>query len=105
MKVMTRKRYSMAFKVAAVQRSINSPFTVKSVAEGLELSPKQLSKWRNQLTRKSKPSKSEITNQGPEKSYHALERENRELKKRLERMELEAEILKKATEYFDKKLK
>lgn len=105
MKLITKRRYTMAFKVAAVQKSIDSPFTVKSVADGLGIHPKLLTKWRMQLTRKPKSSDKKVTNQGPEKSYLELERENRDLRKRLERMELEADILKKANEYFDKKLK
>jgi len=105
MKIETRKQYSMAFKVAAVQKSINSPFTVKSVAEGLNIRPQLLTKWRGLLVTKAKPSAIVVENSGPDKSYADLEQENRELKKRLERAELESTILKKAKEYFDKKLR
>ncbi len=105
MKVKTKRQYSMAFKVAAVQKSIDSPYTVKSIAEGLDIHPKLLTKWRMQLVNKSSRSEKAIENLGPSKSYSELEQENRELRKRLERSEMESAILKKAKEYFDKKLK
>ena len=105
MKVRSNRQYSIEFKVAAVQRSIDSPFTVKSVAEDLGISPRLLTKWRMKLTKKTAKATQKVSNKGPDKSYAELEKENRSLKKRLERAELEAEILKKAKEYFDKKLK
>ncbi|GEN26351.1 hypothetical protein HCU01_43000 [Halomonas cupida] len=41
-----------------------------------------------------------VPNQGASKSLADLERENRQLRKQLERKELEIDILKKAEEYF-----
>ena len=105
MKVKPKQQHSVAFKVAAVQKSINSPYTVKSVAEGLNIHPQLLTKWRKLLVITTKSSAAAVENSGPDKSYAALEKENRELKKRLDRAELESEILKKAKEYFDRKLK
>lgn len=105
MKVKIKRQHSMAFKVAAVQKSIHTPFTVKSIAEGLDIHPKLLTKWRMQLVNQSRPSTKAVENIGPDKSYAELEKENKALRKRLKRAELESEILKKAKEYFDKKLK
>jgi transposase len=99
MQVKQRQRYSLEFKVRAVQESINSPETVRAVADKLGVSPKTLEHWRSQMTKKPKPL---VTNKGPEKSYAELERENRRLKKQLEKAELKNDILKKANEYFDK---
>lgn len=100
MKVKTLRQYSDEFKKQAVQQSLNSPDTVKSVAESLGISPILLSKWRCQMTSKVKASQS-IPNQGPEKSIAQLEKEIRSLKKRLEIAEMENEILKEAKAYFD----
>ncbi|RTR34112.1 IS3 family transposase, partial [Shewanella canadensis] len=78
----------------AVQQSLNSPDTVIATAVKLGLNPKLLTKWRAHLT-SSKHSKKPIPNQGPDKSITALEREIRELRKKLERAELENDIPKK----------
>lgn len=99
MKVQTRRQYTLEYKQWAVQESINSPQTVSEVAARLGISRKTLESWRAKMTKGKKPS---VQNEGPEQSYAELERENRRLKKQLERSELKNEILKKANEYFDK---
>ncbi|ABV35084.1 transposase IS3/IS911 [Shewanella sediminis HAW-EB3] len=101
MKIRSQRVHTEAFKLAAVQQSLNSPDTVKALAGKLGIHPALLSKWRAQLTSKKHTSKP-IDNIGPNKSLTELEREIRELKKRLERAELENDILKKAKEFFDK---
>ncbi len=105
MKINIRRKHSMAFKRAAVKQSIQSPDTLVSISKQLGISPVLLSRWRNELTKPTQSNEPIIENNGPEKSYGALEAENRRLRKALERAELEAEILKKAKEYFDKNLK
>ena len=106
MKVNRKRNHTTEFKLAAVQRSIDSPSTVNSVAQELGIHPKLLSRWRCELTRKTKKYEDAwVSNEGPQRSTAELERENRDLKRRLERAELEAEILKKAQQYFDKRLK
>lgn len=106
MRVQRKRKHSLEYRIAAVQKSIDSPDTVNSVAKALEIHPALLSRWRCQLTRKPKQNEeAPVANEGPERSKAELERENRDLKRRLERAELEAEILKKAQQYFDKKLK
>ena len=57
------------------------------------------------MTRKADTPDTSLENQGPDKSYADLLRENARLKKQLARAEMEAEILKKAKAYFDKKPK
>lgn len=99
MKVKSRRRYTPEYQQWAVQESIDSPETVKAVAARLGVSSKTLESWRAKMTKGKKPP---VRNDGPEKSYAELERENRRLKKQLEKSELKNEILKKANEYFDK---
>lgn len=101
MKIRSQRAHTAAFKLAAVQQSLNSPDTVKALAGKLGIHPALLSKWRAQLTSKKHVAKP-IKNVGPDKGLAELERENRDLKKRLERAELENDILKKAKEFFDK---
>jgi transposase len=100
MKIKTRKIHTAAFKEAAVRQSLSSPDTVKSVAQKLKINPALLSRWRTQLT-SFKYTKKPLNNSGPDKSHADLAREIRALKKKLERVELENDILKKAKEFFD----
>lgn len=65
MKITTLRQYSDEFKKQAVQKSLDSRGTVKSVAESLGISPILLSKLRCQITSEVKASQP-ILNQGPE---------------------------------------
>jgi transposase len=98
MKIQPRRQYSWDFKRRAVHESINSPETMRAVADRLGISPNNLQRWRSAMTRPQKPL---VKNTGPTKSLNALERENRQLRKKLEREQTKNDILKKATEYFD----
>jgi len=98
MKVKARRQYSAEFKRRAVEESIRSPETVRAIADKLGLHERNLERWRSQMTRPQKPT---IKNSGPDKSLSELERENRQLRKALEREKTRNDILKKATEYFD----
>nr|APU91519.1 hypothetical protein [Vibrio parahaemolyticus] len=100
MKVKTVRKHSDEFKKQAVQQSLESSDTVKSVAKSLGIAPSLLSKWRAQMTSR-KHTSHPIPNKGPEKSIAQLEKEIRELKKRLEMAEMENEFLKEAKAYFD----
>ena len=102
MKFKTRRTYSREFKIQAVQESLDSPEPLGVIAARLGIGLKLLSKWRSQLTKRTDADPAPVENRGPEKSTRALERENRKLKKRLERAEVENEILKKANEHFAK---
>lgn len=95
-----RFRYSAEFKRRAVEQSLASPEPLAAVAARLGLNAGMLSRWRRELTQGSQDRPAPVNNKGPDKSHKELERENARLKKRLERAELENEILKKATEYF-----
>jgi transposase len=100
MQITPHRKHSDEFKRMAVQQSLNSPDTVKSVALSLGIHPGLLSKWRRKLTSKTH-TQNPIKNQGPDKSFAELEREIKELKKRLELAEMENEFLKEAKAYFD----
>lgn len=102
MKVRSQRYYSPQFKREAVQESIASPQTVASVAATLGIPYSVLKRWRRELTQDKSGGKAPVRNTGPEKSLKRLESENRKLQRQLERAKLENEILKKATEYFDK---
>lgn len=97
MKVKKRRQYSAEFKRRAVEESINSPETVRAVADRLGVHERNLERWRTQMIPPQKPV---VKNTGPEKSLSALERENRQLRKALEREKTKNDILIKATEYF-----
>lgn len=99
MKVKERRQYTLEYKQWAVQQSVDSPETVKVIAGKLGISYKTLDAWRTKMTKGKSPP---VRNEGPEKSYVDLERENRRLRKQLEKAELKNDILKKANEYFDK---
>lgn len=105
MKFKTYRKHSLEFKKYAVQHSIESPDTLASIANQLGIHPALLSKWRSNMIKRPSTDGPTIENEGPDKSYQELINENRKLKKALERAELEAEILKKAKEYFGKNLK
>jgi transposase len=100
MKIKHKRKFSAAVKEAAVRQSLNSPDTVNAIAKKLNIHPALLSKWRTQLTSK-KHTKNPIDNSGPDKSNAELTREIFLLKKKLEHVELENDILKKAKEFFD----
>uniref|UniRef100_UPI001C972208 transposase n=1 Tax=Vibrio sp. T20 TaxID=2588450 RepID=UPI001C972208 len=69
-------------------------------ALSLGISPVLLSKWRCQMTSK-KTNSLPIPNHGPETSVTQLEKEIRQLKKKLEMAELENDFLKEAKAFFD----
>ncbi|MUK26555.1 IS3 family transposase [Aliivibrio fischeri] len=94
MKIKSQRKFSNEFKRNAVQQSLDSPDTVKSVAISIGIAPQLLVKWRSQMTSK-KHTVAPIPNKGPEKSLKELEREVVELKKRLADAELENDNLKK----------
>lgn len=102
MKVRRNRRFSAEFKRTAVERSLQSQRSVREVAATFGIHPNMLSRWRRELTRRDKDDPNSVPNEGPEKSAQELARENQRLKKKLERVEVENEILKKANEHFAK---
>ena len=81
-----RKSYSEEFKRDAVKLLTDENYTLKEASEALGVSQHSLSNWRHKF------------------SGHTvdkdLEKENRRLRKELERVNQEREILKKALGYF-----
>ena len=102
MKVKRNRRFSAEFKQSAVEQSLRSRESLRVVAGKLGVHPKLLSRWRCALTKRDEKDQAPVPNEGPDKSAAALVRENRKLKKKLERARLENEILKKANEHFAK---
>ena|SRR6056297_2079403 len=100
MKVQQRRQFSAEFKRSAVDKSLRSERSVREVAGTLGVHPNMLSRWRCELTQRKENAPVAVPNEGPEKSSKELAQENRRLKKKLERAELENEILKKANEHF-----
>lgn len=102
MKVKRNRRFSAEFKQAAVEQSLRSRESLRVVAGKLGVHPDLLSRWRCALTKRDEQDPAPMPNEGPDKNAAALARENRKLKKKLERARLENEILKKANEHFAK---
>lgn len=101
-----RRFFSQEFKQKAVQASFESPESVEVVAAKLGLHPVLLSRWRRHLGGQEDDKDPDFnTLAKPTRSNVSLEREIRQLKKRLERQKMENDILKKATEYFAKNRK
>lgn len=105
MKLRSRRYHDHEFKRIAVQASIDSFDSVAAVAAKYAIHPALLSRWRTEFVRMSEQSDDtspSVSNKGPEKSRLQYEREAKRLKKRIKRLELENDILKKAEEYFTK---
>jgi transposase len=96
-----RKRYSEAFRQDAVRQSIETHGTLRELAGRLDVHEGMLQRWRKKYLNANGRSIDILKKtQSPEKSYKALEQENRRLRKALEQAKIEADILKKAQEYF-----
>ena len=102
MQIKRKRRFSLAFKHEVVQHSLETTGTQAAVASRYGIHPTLLCRWRRELVQHDEREAKPLENRGPERSDKELERENRRLKKQLERAELELEILKKAEEYFAK---
>jgi len=90
---MGRQRYSAEFKESALKRIGES--TTTAVARELGLSEATLTNWKAQARKKSKavePSESATVSE--------LENEVRELRVENRRLQMERDILKKATAFF-----
>jgi len=88
-----RKLYGRDFKVNAVRLVLEGGQTMKEVAADLGVNYYTLAEWKNQYEKKGG-----FAFPGSGKIVYAteVERENAELKKRLRRVEMERDILKKA---------
>lgn len=81
-----RRSFTDEFKKEAVQLIESKGYTLKEASEALGVSQNSLSQWRRKFANGS--------------SDHDLEQENRQLRKEIQRLNEEREILKKALGYF-----
>lgn len=98
-----RRSFTAEFKREAVRllSEKEGQLSLKEVAKELGVHPSTLCGWRQQLEGKPAPVDVSVARAAEEPlDQAALERENRELRKRVERLEEEREILKKATAFF-----
>lgn len=103
MKYQPRRQFSLAFKEEAVRRSVASAHRIQDVARELGIHPGVLYRWRRDCARYGQIGRHAVNQKdppAPPKSYKDLERENRRLKRELERSRTDAAILKKAQQYF-----
>lgn len=94
----TRRRYSEEYKREAVRMLEAGGRPGSAIARSLGIDVSLLYRWRTEL---SEDGKDAFRGNG---NRTALEEENRLLKKRIRDLELETEILKKASAYFAKHL-
>ena len=88
-----RKFHSREFKINAVKMIISGDRSMKEVAADLGVNYYTLAEWKSQYEKKG-----DSAFPGSGKIVYAteIERENSELKKKLRRVEMERDILKKA---------
>ncbi len=89
-----RKTYTAEYKLAAVKMITDQKLSVAEVARRLGISENRLHEWRMALAQKGAdafPGSGHLT---------PLEEENRKLKAEVKRLEMERDILKKATAFF-----
>ena len=88
---LTRTTYSAAIKLETAQLVVDQGYTQEEAAKAMGVGKSTVSKWVNQL-------KQERNGQSPIAAPMTPEQiEIRELKKQIQRIELEKDILKKAT--------
>ncbi len=91
-----RKSYSKEFKLDAVNLVVNGERTVPEVARDLGIEPNLLYRWKRELA-------NEKTEAFPGKgNLSPQEEELRRLRRELEQVKEDREILKKALEFFSK---
>lgn len=104
---MTRKykQYTQEFKLEAIRLLNESDKPVVQVARELGIRVNQIYKWKKQLDEKSTKAFTrtrKVSDQPQSKTN--LADENKALKRKIERLEAEKDILKKAAAYFAKDL-
>ena len=90
-----RRRFPESFKQDAVRLVTHEGYTFRAAATSVGVSQKSLRDWHKQFA-------SPATFCGPDASVDQLQDEVRRLRQQLKRVEMEREILKKATAYFAK---
>jgi len=94
-----RRQYSEEFKKEAVEYSLSSGKSVEEVARDLGISPHNLTRWRKEYRKRGELA---FPGHGKER-LTPQEEENRRLKKELQDIQIERDILKKALAIFTKK--
>ena len=90
----TKKTYTPEFKKEAVRLVTEQGYKVTEAARNLGINPSVLARWKSQLV-------SEGTNAFPGKGHLTPEKEElQRLRKKVKRLEMEREILKKAAAFF-----
>jgi len=97
-----RRQFSKEYKVEAVRRSEEPGVKTTQVARELGIRAELLYRWRSEL--KENGAGQAFPGQG-HRQESELEAENRRLKKELERLQQEHEILKKAVRIFSRESK
>mgnify|MGYP000888608154 CR=1 FL=1 len=88
-----RRSFSDQFKQDAVDLVVKQGYSFKAAADAVGVGAKSLRDWHAKLAPEPEPCDDDA-------SAAALQDEIKRLKKRLQRAEMEREILKKATAYF-----
>jgi len=104
---MARKyqRYTQAFKLEAIRLMAESEKPITQVARELGIRVNQIYKWKKQLEEKTTGAFSRTPQQSDTPVEVAdKDAEIKALKERIERLEAEKDILKKAAAYFAKEL-
>ena len=96
---MPRKRYSLQFKVEACRMVTDQGYTWRQVAAKLGITRNTLEYWLKQRGR-LEPGQSPLTGNDASDEPRVLRTRIRELERQLRQVQLEKEILKKATVYF-----
>lgn len=91
-----RRKYTREFKLEAVRLSNDSERSVAAVARDLGIPPNNLYKWRQEMTSNGEEA---FPGHGNVKGSEA---ENRHLRRELDKVRQERDILKKALLYFTK---
>lgn len=91
----TRRTFSEEFKRDAVNLVVKEGYTIRAAAEATGVNENTLRSWHRKYAPEPEPC-------GPDATEEELRAELKRLRKKLQRAELEREILKKATAYFAK---
>jgi transposase len=92
----SRRRFDKAFKLEVMKTIQQSDKTIKTISQELGIHPGVISRWRRQF-------REEENNAFPGKGHQTPEAEEiRRLKKELEDVKEERDILKKAVAFFAK---
>lgn len=87
-----RRSYSPEFKQSAVDLVVKEGYSLSEAARRLGVAENNIFNWKRQLARRRA-----LATEG---SLESVLAENKQLKERARRLELECEILKKAATYF-----